>query len=178
MRHVARSHWVERNLAEAGLDYKRLNLPAVKLYDLEPEPLGDQVYVYMPRGWEAAHGKELVQEVMDRCPEVSFFVNDRTDFTRDETCMIYRHALMGLRLTAHDGFGNTPAELGCLGRRIVWNGDAPNAIPWKSIEDVIRAIHTEKKRVGQTREDVAKAMRGWLHEHEDWLEASYWGVGA
>jgi len=87
---------------------------------------------------------------------------------------VYTKCFIGLRLTAHDGFPNTVAELGLMGRKCAWNGASPNAIPWQSVDDLVAAIRTESESIGQENAELAARVRGYLDIGRDWLSPEYY----
>ena len=50
---------------------------------------------------------------------------------------------MGLRLTNIDGLPNTVLEMGLMGRHCIHNGNTPNSLNYKSVEDIINHINNE-----------------------------------
>lgn len=174
IRHLAISKFIARDLRRLKKPFKRLNLPGADMSGYEPAPLGDSVYAYMPKGGEAKYGGATVEVVRKRMPKTNFIVNRRCEKLRPEMKELYTRSFIGLRLSPHDGVANTVVELGLMGRRCVYNGDTPNAINWKTAEDVIAAIKRERARGPVTQAEVAKQVYEYLHWDDGWLDSSWW----
>ena len=86
---------------------------------------------------------------------------------------MYRRCFIGMRLTEHDGLAHTVTELGLMGRRCVWNGGSPNAIPYKNVDDVVVAIEAERECLPDP-EMVAEEMRAYLDIGTDWLDTEWY----
>jgi len=87
---------------------------------------------------------------------------------------VYDKCFMGIRLTPHDGLPNTVVELGLMGRRCVWNGNLPNAIPWMKDADIIEAVSKEKDRIGQSFPDIRASMLNHISIGDEWLDTGYY----
>jgi hypothetical protein len=170
---LAQSKFVAADLDQLGITYLRRNVSPANPDVFKPEPLGSKVYIY---GGDSAgtraefYGLDRLPEIMARLPEVDFVVGHTSPPTYPHGQMpeVYRDCLMGLRLTPHDGCSGTVVELGLMGRRCVWNGDLPSAIPWKTTDDIVSAIRNELPLVGRMNEDLGAQTRSAL-SNLDWL---------
>ena len=102
------------------------------------------------------------------------YVRGANSVKRTQLPDLYRKCFMGLRLTPHDGCSCTAIELGLMGRRIVWNGDSPNAIKWRTLDDVAAAIREEMKLIGQTRERVREDVEKFINVPDYWLDTDFY----
>ena len=177
--HVALSKCAARDLRRAGLRFTHLPICVVDLDAFHSTPLGKAVYTYGVYSDPEVYGGELVTEVQRRLPEVSFLVGDYDEdyaptFLPEQMSDVYANCFIGLRLTTHDGLSNTVVELGLMGRKCVWNGTAPNAVPWQSVDDVVTAIQRESVRVYEENVELAARVRAFLDIGTDWLTPAYY----
>ena len=171
--HIAISSFVSDDLKSLGIPHLRRNVCLTNPDSFRPEPLGHKVYVYGgPKSGTRAHfyGLDRLSEIGERLPHVTFVVGHTSpsSFPHEHMAAVYRECCVGLRLTPHDGCSSTVVELGLMGRRCVWNGDLPNAVPWQSTASVVSAIEKELTLQGTTNRALAAAMRAAL-ANEDWL---------
>ena len=142
-------------------------------YNFKAIPLGHKVYVYGgPESGVRAefYGLNHLAEIQQQLPDVNFVIGHTSPptFAYEQMASIYQDCLMGLRLTPHDGCSNTVVELGLMGRRCVWNGDLPNAIPWRTTVDVVSAIKHQRALQGSTNAYLAAETRAAI-ANQDWL---------
>ena len=112
---------------------------------------------------------------MKLLPDLEFIVTSPTDYPKEELFELYKKCFIGLRLTGHDGFPNTVAELGLRGRRCVFNDDVPTAISWQDAVSVVKIIENEK-RLTPGPQKVAQDMYDYLDISYDFLEEDYWSI--
>lgn len=171
VRHVAISDYMAADLDQLGLPYTRLPLCCVDQRAFSPvaRQSADGVFVFLPRGDEAKYGGEVVSEAMRLAPEFRWVIHDTRDANADAMREKYGRCFVGVRPLAHDGLSNTVVELGLMGRRCVWNGGSPNAIPWQTAADIVAAIRHERAARDDHRE-VASAMREFLTLPPSWRD--------
>ena len=81
---------------------------------------------------------------------------------------------MGLRPIEHDGLSNTVSELGLMGRRVIWNGDTPNAINYTSKEEIVELVKQEyENRHSLDYQKLGDEMLDYL-DVEDFLDIDNW----
>lgn len=176
--HVAQSSFISESLTDAGVPHTRLNINCATPEVFRPCPLGDSVYCYIPRdqGWK--HGQAILDEVRAALPDTPFIVsNGSWEKPQSEMPAVYAQCFMGLRLTPHDGLAHMVTEMGLMGRRCVWNGEAPGALSWETADDVVRLIgyETDADRVGIWQpNDLAAAMAEFLDIGDDWLDTDFY----
>jgi len=167
--HVALSKFVQKTLKKKGIQSKVLPItPTIPEQWYNPCPLGDKIYIYLGRR-PSFYGKNILDKLKINPDKLIITYGDRS---RQETRELYRKSFIGLRLTSHDGFPNTLIEMGLMGRKCVWNGDAPSAIHWENVQQIKQIINKELKLVGQTQKSVADAMRDYLDIN--WLNTDYY----
>jgi len=175
--HVAISKFVSNDMLKLKVPHIHLPVCPSIHQDFEPAPLGQNVYVYSSHLYPKNYGWDLVRKVQRLLPHVKFSVRYSTppgSCPIDEMTRVYKRCFIGLRLTTHDGLSNTVVELGLMGRRCVWNGWTPNAIPWTSVDDVVRIIKEEQSRIGELHPEVACEIKEFLHLNDDWLHTEFY----
>ncbi len=170
--HVAISNFIEASLNTCGTKYKKVPVNFTPLTRFAPSSPGLSVYVYAPEGGEEKYGWNMAQEVLRELPGTSVF-RAGLEWSPKDMIRLYKRMFIGLRLLDHDGLSNTVVELGLTGRRCVWNGDTPNAIPYKNMADVVAAIKAEQESPPDP-EKVAAEMRAYLDIGRDWLDTEYY----
>lgn len=174
-RHVAVGPWLERDLVAAGLPYKRINLCGSPLLEqLAPTPRGRAVYAYVPAKRDTFFGGPLVRRVRDAMPHVEFIIRTDHDMPQADMPALYARCGVGLRLTRHDGGSETVIEMGLMGRRTVFNGDVPCAIPWFRHEEIAKLLREELAGAGPSVDIVAAATRRHVEWGDWWLDTEEW----
>lgn len=153
IKHIATSRWISGKLEAMRIPHSTIAIAPVAADYFKPEPLGERVYVYAAKpGQEKDYGLELVQSLRGRLPQFEFIFcygsPESVPYARMHT--VYSNCFIGLRLTTADGCPSTVVELGLMGRRCIWNGALPNALPWRNIDDIEATIREEAERIGTT----------------------------
>lgn len=163
--HVAETSFISEDLKRCALKHEiyPFNIPSID--GLTSKPLGRNVYVYGSHIDPEFYGYSIVERLKKRLPDVEFITRYATppDYSPSEELMkIYEDCCIGLRLVPHDGFSCTVAEMGLMGRKVVWNSEAPSAIPWKTDDDIVEAIQREYTRAGETDVELSIKMKEFL----------------
>ena len=170
IKHIVTSPYNERNLKRYDIPFRRLPITPININRLyKPTPLGDSVYIYIPKFRADFYGRKHYRVISDMFP----FIHTDGSTPYDQVIDLYKKSFIGLRLTPHDGMPTTAVELGLMGRRCVWNGDLPNAIPWTP-DKIPEIIKEEQKFIGQTNVALADAMYNYLNIGDDWLHTDYY----
>lgn len=175
LRHIAISNFIAKDLEKYGLPYTMVPITPHVFAGYKAEKLGSKVYVYLPDSdikQRNFYGGDVVDKIRKEMPDLKFVFTKPGEFDKRSIMQLYKDCFMGLRLTPHDGMSNTVVELGLMGRRVVWNGEAPNAIPYSNYQDVIQAIRTEREKIGTKDTVLAKAVQKFIEVGEDWLECA------
>ena len=178
IKHIALGGFIARDLSKAGIPYVRIPLTIASRV-MEPYPLGDKVYCYTPpktnRSPYRYYGGHILEEVMRMMPRQKFILATPKLYSREKLFELYKECFIGLRLTVHDGFPNTVAELGLRGRRCVFNDNVPTALSWTDARSVVKIIENEK-RLTPGPQKVAQDMYDYLDISYDFLEEDYWSI--
>ncbi len=197
--HIAHSHWIQTDLAHFGLKYIDLVvLPGdFKGFSYEKE-CGDSVYHYGTHQRMWYYGTELMRKMakvwvkQSDKPKIHFAI--QTTFKEKELYEIYKDSFVGVRLTEHDNMAMSVIEMGLMGRRSIFNGNVPCALPYPC-EPYSRYEPLTKRQwvwqddsllpiIGQmileyrgTAPDwlLAEEMREFVHDDEKWLDTKFYG---
>ena len=172
--HVAISSFIEKDLNELDIPYVSLPVIPQDNFDFKPEPLGNCIYMYTSKKSPEIYGEHYLNEIKRQLPTFKFIVATAHCYTREQLKDIYKKCFVGLRLTKHDGLSNTCVELGLMGRKVIWNGNTPNALPYRTINNIVASIKKESKKIGQTDHDLATKVKSYLELPDDWLNISYY----
>ena len=197
--HIAHSHWLQTDLTYWGLDYiDRVVLPLLpESFQFEPD-VGNKVYHYGPkqRGWY--YGRDIMVktraswESNRHRPKV--VITEPRGYSQSELYDIYKDSFIGVRLTEHDNMALSCIELGLMGRRSIFNGNIPCAIPYGHEYTTYRP-ETKKEWVFQDEETLrprieqmileawqdpspdpllAEEMRDFVHDDKEWLNTKFY----
>jgi hypothetical protein len=198
--HIAHSHWLQTDLKFWGLDYiDRVVLPLIpELFKFEPDK-GNQLYMYGPkeRGWY--YGRHIVDRLRFKWGGSKHFpkivITEPRGYSHGELYEIYKKSFLGVRLTEHDNMALSCIELGLMGRKSIFNGNIPCAIPygheyntylsgtkreWVFQRDEIILPQVEKMILKEWREYtgpdrvVAEEMREFVHDDRKWLNTKFY----
>ena len=166
--HIATVNFIEKDLADLGITYKKVPLFSLKTALFEPSPLGDSIYVYKP-GSSVYCPMPLYEKIRKEFKGIHFIeAHSHHAFDEREMLNVYRRSFLSLRFTKHDGLSHTACESGLMGRKILWNGDIPSAINYSSeddilikIEDVIKNKYCPFK--------ISSTVKEYMDQGEKWL---------
>lgn len=172
---VASSNFIAADLEAAGIPYKHLPVCATDPSPYSPCPMGDSVYAYVANSHPEFYGGSTI-DILARETGIPIIRCNHQTFTRSQMAEVYSRCFIGLRLVPHDANSCTAIELGLMGRRVVWNGGSPNAIPYRSFSDIMEAIRVERERKGHE-EEIARLTREYINIGNDW-KAVRWHSGS
>lgn len=173
IQHGAFSNFIAKDLDSVGIPYKMIRFVPSANNDITPVPLGNNISVY--KAHSAKYGNKLYYEIKEKLNNYNFIEYDfhtypRTEEGRRELLDMYKNSFIGLRFTKHDGLSSTAIELGLMGRRIVWNGDTPNALNYANKDDIVNLINLEfKNKDNFDFVKLNKEMIHFLDIGEEWL---------
>jgi hypothetical protein len=165
--HIAKSKFISDDLKKYNIPHTVLPV-TWQVPDLRPAPKGDRIYHY-GEGRNNLYGNSYLPLIEERTG-FSIIKTTANTFTREELRKVYADCFIGLRLTKHDGVPNTVVELGMMGRRCLYNGGLPNAIPWININDICESIVNEfnRREVGDM-EKVSGEILRYIDIGDEWL---------
>ena len=199
--HFAHSWWIQRDLEFYGLKYiDKVILPQnLEQFKFEPKK-GRSIYHYTApdknRQWY--YGTDIVSKLRDRWVNVkgypdNVYITNFTALKGQELIDAYADSSVGVRLTEHDNMALSCIEMGLMGRRSIFNGNIPCAIPYPTkgeyvpdkrmqrepmfrvddLEGVIGKMilehwHDEPDRL------LAEEMREFVYDDEEWLDTKYY----
>ena len=123
-------------------------------------PLGKSVFCYVPYKRDKFYGIDKIKAVAKQLPTTNFILarygHKKKPFTNCSTypllnvpgmLKLYRASFCSIRPTRHDGFPQSIAELGLMGRNTGWIYESDMATRCRSINDYVKFIQTEKRRL-------------------------------
>lgn len=170
--HIAISNFIEEDLRSLNIPFISLPIIPHSNGDFKSEPLGKCVYMYTSDKSPQIYGDEMLNEIKKKLPEIKFITATAHSYTRKELKKVYKKCFLGLRLTKHDGLSNTVVELGLMGRKVIWNGNTPNAIKYVSVSDIVRKIRVEQAKAQDER--LSKKIRDYININNNWLNTEYY----
>ena len=197
--HIAHSHWIQTDLAHFGLKYiDKVVLPSnFDGFSFEKEP-GNSVYHYGTHQRSWYYGTDLMRKMSKKWAKGQQFpkihMSIQTTYKAKELYEIYKDSFVGVRLTEHDNMALSVIEMGLMGRRSIFNGNVPCAIPypchpydryepltrrqwvWQDesllgiIGNMILKMDREPDKL------LAEEMREFVYDDEDWLDTKYYEI--
>jgi len=121
------------------------------------------------------YGFYKVKKIKKALPEINFIICNKDTYNRKKLNKVYSQCFCGLRLTSHDGLSNSVIELGLMGRQVIWNGNLPNAVHYKSIDDVIKIIKKlSKQRGNEPNMKMIEKIKKAINIKDDWLNTDFY----
>ena len=169
VKHIATSRVISADLTRVGVAHELVPVSPAKM-DIDPRPRGDKIYFYYGKPHARRfYGEPLAREVEKRTGLEVVYAAYNT-YNREQLMDVYGDCFIGLRLTPRDGVSVTAVELGMMGRRVIFNGDTPSAIPWKGVDDICENVIKEyNNRHTDDTAQVSKQVKDYLDIGEKWL---------
>lgn len=161
--HIATVSFIEEDLKKHGFSYKKVPLMSQLIDDFTPCALGDSVYIYRARLYCKGLDVDKLRGTLPVITTGSF-----RELSQMQLKEAYAKSFIGVRLLKHDGLSHTVCEMGLMGRKIVWNGDTPNAVSFTDVNDALDKISQISKE-GYDPFKVAKEMYDYLNVGDKWL---------
>jgi glycosyltransferase involved in cell wall biosynthesis len=155
-------------------DLKKANIPHLFVpvttanFNLPVCPRGDSIYFYYNVDSEKFYGMQYLNEIKQKT-RLNIILATHTTYSYEELINVYKQCFIGLRLTEHDGIPTTGCELGLMGRKIIHNGNQPNCLNYKNIDDIIKSINEEYLHRHEDNKYIAQEMRKYLDVDDFWL---------
>ena len=166
--HIAKSNFISTDLDKYGIVHTVLPI-SWQLPDLQACPRGENIFHYGNSRRNNFYGESYLSAIQQRTGFKIIGAQINT-YTKEQLIEIYRSCFIGLRLTKHDGVPNTVVELGMMGRRCIYNGDLPNAIPWKGVDDICESIIKEyNHRDADDTVLIEQAVKKYIDIGDGWL---------
>lgn len=166
---IAIGDYIAKDFDKFGLKYESLPLTAT-IPIVNPQPKGNKIYSYVKNNTNNFYNRELAMEISKRTG-IEIILANGNSYSKTELNEVYKECFIGLRLTKHDGLPNTCLELGLMGRKSIYNGDIPDSIRWKSIDDICKNIIKEYEKRDNFEETVNTSTKvfEYLNINESWL---------
>jgi len=175
--HICRSKYIQKDFEQCQLSYKFVKVSPCYPWLFFPKPRGPYIYCYGYKAKAKKYGGREIQKLQRIFPDIKFLTKDLAKETLpyEEMYLIYEQCFLNLRLTKHDGLPNSVLEMGLMGRRSVYNGDIPGAIPYDSFDDIVDIIKEERKKIGNLgNQEISDEIRNMLNISDDWLNTDFY----
>ena len=160
--------------------------PRIKNYDLfKPNPLGDKIYFYS--GFKSTYNlfngatKDTINEIQ-KYVDYEIITTDHYEIKNYYDIEFlktnyYDKCFLNLNLSKGAGF-STVIELGLMGRKTIFKNphsnniqrmEFPNFISYNNIEDIVKIISDESKKIGSTQNPIDSHNVG-----DEWLNLDFW----
>ena len=157
--HIAHSHWIQVDLAHFGIKYiDRVVIPIKSESYQYEEECGDSVYHYGTHQREWYYGTTVMKELQKKWAKNRHYPNviftTQAAYKPAELYDVYKKCFIGVRLTEHDNMAMSAVEMGLMGRRTIFNGDVPCAIPYPCVPYTTYEPLTRKRLVWQKEREL------------------------
>jgi hypothetical protein len=176
---VAISNYISNDLTKLGIKHKNIRFNLLNNDIFKPLIKGNSIYIYtnVDQKKTDIYGSSIYNEVIKRLPQYNFIIANCKSYNQTELQKIYKKCFIGMRLTKHDGNANTVQELGLCGIKCIFNGDSPNAIFWRGVDDIINNIIKEEIKINTIDEDLSKKVKMFYdvnNKNPLWLYTKYY----
>ena len=179
--HIAYSHWIKADLDDMGLEYFQIPIFPVTFEQFEVVPLGDKVYHYTSSSGSRRpfYGTDTVLEIQKSLGNGHILSNKFiiTTFSAHKRELLHREyakCFVGVRLTDHDNMALSCVEMALMGRRSVFNGNIPGAIPFKDRSEVFGLI-MEEMEYDEPCKLTAQEMRDFIAlDQGQWTDTDFY----
>ena len=181
--HIAYSHWIQADLEAVGLEYFELPIFPVEFdpRQFKVEPLGGNIYHYTSAAASrrAFYGTDTVEQIRKSVGNThilsnKFITTTSNAFDRKQLHEVYKKCFVGVRLTTHDNMAISCVEMSLMGRRSIFNGNIPGAIPFKDRSEVFQLILDEFE-YDEPDKVVAEEMWDLINlDQKQWLDTKYY----
>ena len=171
--HIAISNFIENDLRELNIPFYSIPITPHTNDDIKPYRLGRYIFMYTSTNSQV-YGEKYIPQIKRSLPGIKIILATKDTYNRKELIKVYQKCFLGLRLTKHDGLSNTVSELGLMGRRVVWNGNTPNAINYRTVSDIVKIIKNESNYMGKFTPKVATEVKEYLQFRDDWLDTDFY----
>lgn len=166
VKNIAKSSFISQDLNVFNIENEILPItPTLNIKNQKPR--GKCVYFYGSLE-NNFYGIDILNRIKNKLP-YKIYITQKDTYNKEELEKIYESCFIGLRLTSHDGLPNTVCELGLMGRKCVYNGNLPNAIPFSSDEDIINIIKKEYRNRKKDNTQIVNDVYNYLNINDDWL---------
>lgn len=169
--------WISATLSKWNVKHKVFNLPLRSYDNFKPTPLGDKIYVY--KGWLRDRGPYFMWDkwivpLMKALGEDRFIhgMGHSHEYVHEH---FYQNSFLYIKPNNRGG-STSMWELAHMGRKTVANGqgNAPNTIGFKNIQDILKIIESESSKIGTIQNQVAIDTHNHFMHDSCWLNLDWW----
>ncbi len=167
--YIAESNWIKKDIEAFSLKYETIHMINSPMDLWRPAPLGNDVYWYC--AGKKKYDPDSYRPVLEGLQEFKFHTPGYREVAensrKDVPELYYNKCFASLRPMNHDGFSQTVAEIGLMGRYSIWNGidELPCALKYNDTDDIIRIVKELSK--GYDYEKVARETKEFLLSQEE-----------
>jgi hypothetical protein len=174
--HLAYSHWIKADLDKAGIKYIEKPIFGLGFDEFKyTGRTGPNIYhYYAHKERKEFYGYTYLKKIADENPGLSFSFSQFGQYKRDQLQAVYDSCFLGVRLTWHDQMALSVVEMGLLGKRSIFNGNLPCAIPYKDNDEVFRLIKQYWADPPPPDPKLAQEMREFTYDDEKWLNTEFY----
>jgi len=175
-RHITCTNKTSENLNKLGIKCEVLTVlrSFFKNALFSPTIKQDKIYSYIPHHRQAYYNKPMIDSLnLEDKLLVGDFANgiNQKDWENGAGLDYYSQCYLGLFLCTGSGGGTGIIEMGLCGIKVITNVlEAPNTIPWKSKQDILDIIQSEKNTIGDKDVNLADKVRDWLSPDIEFLK--------
>lgn len=175
-RHITCTNKTKENLNRLGIKCELLTVlrSFFKNALFPPTIKQDKIYSYIPHHRQAYYNKPMIDSLnLGDKLLVGNFANgiNQKDWENGAGLDYYSQCYLGLFLCTGSGGGTGIIEMGLCGIKVITNVlEAPNTIPWKSKQDILDIIQSEKNTIGNKDVNLADKVRDWLSPDIEFLK--------
>ena len=129
--------FIDFNLTDTSMFSPLKNVTATKIY----------IYNGFNKGSEKIYGNHLYEQIVKILPQFEYIYSNTLNIPHSDMPSVYSQCFIGLRLTTNDGNANTVKEMISMGIPVVHNGDYPESLKWKTIDDIVNHIKNNYKKL-------------------------------
>jgi len=167
---VVMENTIDCELIKGLYKIKRANIEIKDFSLFKLSELGNKVYCYLGNAkGKFVMGFDLMKEVEKEIKYeiIQGFQGNTIEFVRDN---IYNECFVNLKPNLTGGI-TSAVELALMGRRTISNTIAPFCMGYKSVEDIVRIINEESKKIGIIQ---ASKLGNYFDTGEEWREEKFW----
>jgi hypothetical protein len=176
--HIAYSHWIKSDLDAVGLGYiERPVFPVTFDWLKFESEQGTKIYHYHSRskGLYGFYGTDVVNELEKR-KKIPFVKTafGHVKLQSPEMYDYYKSCHTGVRLTWHDNMSLSCIEMALMGRKSIFNGNIPGAIPYADKEEAVKLILEAHKEQPPPDKLLAEETKEFVYDDEKWLDTKFY----
>lgn len=173
---VVKYSFVGKEIYENLLNRYRLKCVNIGMKDhsqFKPTILGEKIYFYtnQPRKMQY-YGYPIIEEIKNKIDYeiIEGYQGNSIEYVREN---YYNNCFLNIKPSIWGG-NVSATELAHMGRMTISNIDAPFCIRYNDIDDILKIIKDESKKIGTIQERVAEETKKIFIDSDEWLNVDFW----